>query len=143
MSDVEISQIGHLASNPELTYVGEGDARVARASLLVISNRRRRDKVTGEIKERVTRVPWTVWRAQAENALKHLAKGSHVAISGRLENNDYEKDGEDVYSYNHVAEDIEYLDSKAEAAARAARSAARDAADEEGALEETATGAAA
>ena len=124
MSDVKIRQIGHLAINPEMTYVGEGDNRVARTSLVVISNKRRKDRETGEIKERTTRVRWTLWRDQAENAVKFLKKGSHVAIEGRMENNDYEKDGQTVYSDQYVCEEIEYLDSKAEADARSQRAAA-------------------
>lgn len=121
MSDVKLRQIGHLGANPELTYVGDGEDRAARASVVVISNKKTKNKKTGEIKERVTRVRWTLWREQAENAVKYLKKGSHVAIEGRLENNDYEKDGETIYEYNHVCEEIEYLDSKAESDARAAR----------------------
>jgi single-strand DNA-binding protein len=126
MSDVEIRQIGHLAAHPELTMVGEGENRIARASLLVISNKRYKDKNSGEPKERTTRVRWTLWRQQAENAVEYLRKGSHVAMKGRLENNDFEKDGETVYGYNHVCEEIEYLDSKAESDARAARAAAEE-----------------
>lgn len=121
MSDVKIRQIGHLGINPELTYVGEGEARAARASVVVISNKKTKNRTTGEIKERVTRVRWTLWRDQAENAVKYLQKGSHVSIEGRLENSDYEKDGETVYVDNYVCEEIEYLDSKAESEARAAR----------------------
>lgn len=124
MSDVKVRQIGHLAINPEMTYVGDGENRVARTNIVVISNKRSKDRETGEIRERSTRVRWTLWRNQAENAVKFLKKGSHVAIEGRLENNDYEKDGQTVYSDQHVCEEIEYLDSKADADARSARAAA-------------------
>ncbi len=124
MSDVKVRQIGHLAINPEMTYVGDGENRVARTNIVVISNKRSKDRETGEIRERSTRVRWTLWRNQAENAVKFLKKGSHVAIEGRLENNDYEKDGQTVYSDQHVCEEIEYLDSKADADARSARTAA-------------------
>ena len=124
MSDVDVRQIGHLAINPELMMVGEGNNRFPRATVVVISNKRRKDRETGEITERSTRVRWVLWREQAENAMKYLQRGSHVAIEGRLENNDYVKDGETVYSDQYVCEEIEYLDSKAEADARAARAAA-------------------
>lgn len=124
MSDVKVSQIGHLAGAPELIMVPQGNERIARATMVVISNKRRKDKATGEILEKTTSVRWTLWREQAENAVKFLGKGSHVAISGRLENNNYDKDGETVYGYNYVATEIEYLDSKADAAARSARATA-------------------
>jgi single-strand DNA-binding protein len=127
MSDPEIRQIGHLASAPEMKYVGEGDHRVARATLVVISNHTYKNRETGEAKERVTRVRWTLWRAAAENAVKYLSKGAHVSVIGRLENYKIEKDGsEPKYGDNHDCNDIEYLDSKAEASARAARAAAHE-----------------
>jgi single-stranded DNA-binding protein len=127
MSDPEVRQIGHLASSPQMTYVGEGDRRVARATLVVISNHPYKIRETGETRERVTRVRWTLWREQAENAVKYLNKGAHVALKGRLENYKIEKEGsEPEYGDNHVCTTIEYLDSKAEAAARAARSAANE-----------------
>jgi single-strand DNA-binding protein len=121
MSDVELRQIGHLGANPELTYVPRGEERLARATMVVISNRRLKDRETGTLKERTTRVRWTLWRGEAENAMKYLTTGSHVAIDGRLENNDYTKDNEKQFDFNFVAERIQYLDSKAESAARAAR----------------------
>jgi single stranded DNA-binding protein len=132
MSDVKISQIGHVAAHPEMIFVGAGEERVARTRLVVISNRRLKDRDTGAVKERTTRVSWTLWRAQAENAMKYLTTGSHVAIDGRLENNDYTKDNEKEFNFNFVAERVEYLDSKADSAARAARVA-------EGAAEHTET----
>ncbi len=125
MSKVKVSQIGHLAAAPELTHVGNGEG-VPRAQFVVMSNRTRKDRETGEITQYTSRVRWTLWRDQAVNASKFLRKGSHVSIDGRLENDDYEKDGEKFYGFSFVCEDIEYLDSKAEAEARAARSAKGD-----------------
>lgn len=121
MADAKLRQIGHVAVTPEMSYFGEGERRSACTNLLVISNKRTKDKQTGEIKERSTRIRWTLWGPQAENAARFLKKGSHVALEGRIENNDYEKDGETVYGYNYVVEDIEYLDSRAESEARANR----------------------
>ena len=39
-------------------------------------------------------------------------------IVGRLRNNNYEKDGETVYGMAFTAEEIDYLDSRAESEAR-------------------------
>ena len=58
------------------------------------------------------------WGKQAENAAEYLGKGSHVNIVGRLRNNNYEKDGETVYGMAFTAEEIDYLDSRAESEAR-------------------------
>ena len=46
---------------------------------------------------------------QAENAAEYLGKGSHVNIVGRLRNNNYEKDGEEVYALAFTCEEIDYL----------------------------------
>ncbi|MDB6010585.1 MAG: single-strand binding protein [Gammaproteobacteria bacterium] len=127
MSDPELRQIGHLARRPQMSYVGEGDKRVALTRLDVISNQPYKIRETGESRERVTRIRWTLWREQAENAAKYLAKGAHVSLVGRLENYKIEKEGSEAkYGDNHVCTSIEYLDSKAEATARAARSAAHE-----------------
>jgi single-stranded DNA-binding protein len=58
---------------------------------------------------------------QAENAAEYLGKGSHVNIVGRLRNNNYEKDGEEAYALAFTAEEVDYLDSRADSEARRAR----------------------
>jgi single stranded DNA-binding protein len=68
--------------------------------------------------EESTAIQWTLWGKQAENAAEYLGKGSHVNIVGRLRNNNYEKDGETVYGMAFTAEEIDYLDSRAESEAR-------------------------
>jgi single stranded DNA-binding protein len=74
---------------------------------------------SGEAREEEsTAIQWTLWGKQAENAAEYLGKGSHVNIVGRLRNNNYEKDGETVYGMAFTAEEIDYLDSRAESEAR-------------------------
>jgi single-stranded DNA-binding protein len=46
-----------------------------------------------------------------------LAKGSHVNVVGRVQNNNYERDGETVYTMAFTAEEVDYLDTKAESEA--------------------------
>ena len=64
---------------------------------------------------------WTLWGKLAENAAEYLGKGSRVNIVGRLQNNNYEKDGEIVYGLTFTCEEIDYLDSKADVDARRER----------------------
>ena len=49
----------------------------------------------------------------AENAGKYLGKGSKVFVQGRIEPTKYEKDGKTEYGFDFIAEEIEYLDTKA------------------------------
>lgn len=118
MSEVRIRQIGRLGANPELTPVGSNG--VMKATIVVLSNKRFKNRDTGEVRESATRIRWTLWREQAENATKYLRKGSLVAIEGVIDNNDYKKDGEEIYDLNFTVQEIEYLESKAVAEARQA-----------------------
>jgi single stranded DNA-binding protein len=87
--------------------------------LTAISNTRRGSGDSRE--EESTAIQWTLWGKQAENAAEYLGKGSHVNIVGRLRNNNYEKDGEEVYALAFTAEEVDYLDSRADSEARRAR----------------------
>lgn len=49
----------------------------------------------------------------AENAGKYLGKGSKIFVQGRIEPTVYEKDGETKYGFDFIAEEIQYLDTKA------------------------------
>jgi single-strand DNA-binding protein len=103
----------HLASAVRLVSVqGRDGEPVSKATLTAISNTR---KGSGDARgEEATAILWTLWGKQAENAAQYLAKGSHVNVVGRVQNNNYEREGETVYSMAFTAEEIDYLDTKAE-----------------------------
>ena len=111
-----IQRHAHLAGAVKLEFVNGREGKIAKAVLTAISNTRRG---SGEAREEeATAIQWTLWGKQAENAAEYLGKGSHVNIVGRLRNNNYEKDGETVYGMAFTAEEIDYLDSRAESEAR-------------------------
>ena len=117
MANVQVFQRhAHLAGAVKLEFVNGREGKVAKAVLTAISNTRRGSGETRE--EESTAIQWTLWGKQAENAAEYLGKGSHVNIVGRLRNNNYEKDGETVYGMAFTAEEIDYLDSRAESEAR-------------------------
>ena len=100
----------HLAGAVRLHTVEGRDGPVSMATLIAISNTRRG---SGENRsEEATAIQWTLWGKQAENAAQYLGKGSHVNVVGRVQNNNYEKDGETVYTMAFTAEEIDYLDTK-------------------------------
>ena len=117
MANVQVIQRNaHLAGGVRLEMVNGREGKVAKGTLTAISNTRRG---SGEAREEEsTAIQWTLWGKQAENAAQYLGKGSHVNIVGRLRNNNYDKDGETVYALGFTAEEIDYLDSKADAEAR-------------------------
>ena len=110
----------HLASAVRLVSVQGRDGQpVSKATLTAISNTR---KGSGENRgEEATAIQWTLWGKQADNAAQYLGKGSHVNVVGRVQNNNYEKDGETVYSMAFTAEEVDYLDTKAEGEALRAK----------------------
>ena len=106
----------HLAASVRLDSVNGREGPVARATLTAISNNRK-----GSGAEEATVLQWIVWGRLAENAAQYLGKGSHVNVVGRLQNNNFEKDGETVYGMAFTAEEIDFLDTKAKGEALRAR----------------------
>ena len=120
MANVQVFQRhAHLAGGVKLEFVNGREGKVAKAVLTAISNTRRGSGESRE--EEATAIQWTLWGKQAENAAEYLGKGSHVNIVGRLRNNNFEKDGQTVYGMAFTAEEIDYLDSRAESEARRTR----------------------
>lgn len=57
---------------------------------------------------------FSVWGNQAEFVEKYAHKGDRIAIIGKLLNNNYEKDGQTVYSNDIQVESIELLSPRKE-----------------------------
>jgi single-strand DNA-binding protein len=120
MATVRVEQRNaHLAGNVRVEFVKGREGQIAKATLTAISNNRRGSG--DERAEESTAIQWTLWGKQAENAAEYLGKGSHVNIVGRLRNDNFEKDGQTVYGMAFTAEEIDYLDSRAESEARCTR----------------------
>ena len=109
----------HLAGSVKLEFVNGREGKVAKGLVTAISNSRRGPAESRE--DEATAIQWTLWGKQAENVAEYLGKGSRVNIVGRLRNNNYEKGGAEVYSLAFTCEEIDYLDSKADAEARHSR----------------------
>ena len=109
----------HLAGAVRLMSVEGRDGPVSKAMLTAISNTRKGN--ADNRGEEATAIQWTLWGKQAEAAAQYLVKGSHVNVVGRVQNNNYEREGETVYTMAFTAEEIDYLDSKAEGEALRAK----------------------
>ena len=124
MSAVQIIQRNaHLAGAVRLDQVKGSDGQpLARASFIAISNQRRGrgDDRTDE----PTAIRWTLWGALAENAAQYLGKGSHVNVVGNVRSDSYTAaDGSIAHAMAFTAEEVDYLDTKAEGEARRERHA--------------------
>ena len=109
----------HLAGAVRLMSVEGRDGPISKATLTAISNTRKGN--ADNRGEEASAIQWTLWGKQAEAAALYLVKGSHVNVVGRVQNNNYEREGETVYTMAFTAEEIDYLDSKAEGEALRAK----------------------
>lgn len=94
--------IGRLAGEPQIKQAGE--TTVVNFSLAVDRNFKNADG-----KKEVDFIPIVVWRKTAEIVAKYCNKGSQVAITGRIQVRNYEKDGKKVYVTEVVAEEVQLL----------------------------------
>jgi single-strand DNA-binding protein len=94
--------VGHLGRDAETKFT-PGGAAVTRFS--VATNRRWKDKDSGEWKEETDWSNVVLWRS--ENLANYLTKGKQIYVEGRLQTRSYEdKDGKKVYTTEVVADDV-------------------------------------
>ena len=123
MANVQVIQRhAHLAGAVKLEFVNGREGKTPKAVLTAISNTRRG---SGEARaEESTAIHWTLWGKQAENAAQYLAKGSHVNVVGHVRNNPFTgADGQTVYAMEFTADEVDYLDTRAETEQRRGRQA--------------------
>lgn len=102
--------IGNLGSDPDTRYLPNGDAV---ATISVATNKRWKDKQTGEQKDHTEWHRCTAFGKRAETIAKYLRKGSKVFIEGELRTNKWtDKDGIDRYSTDIRIDNFEFLDKK-------------------------------
>lgn len=105
--------VGNLGADPELRYTQGGTAV---CNLRIATNETKKD---GDNWVKFTE--WhnvVVWGRQAENCEKFLEKGRTVAIRGRLQTREWEKDGSTRYTTEIVADQVEFLNSGSDAASK-------------------------
>lgn len=111
--------IGNLGQDPEVRNTGSGTAV---ANLRVATTERR--KVGDAWQDHTEWHSVAVFGKTAENAARYLSKGRQVYVEGRLQTRKYkDRDGNDRYSYEVVADQVRYLGGGgSEAGGRAAPS---------------------
>ncbi len=102
--------IGNLGQDPEVKYMPNGNA-VANAT--VATSESWKDKNTGEAQEKTEWHRVVFFRRLAEIVGEYLKKGSKVYIEGRLQTRKWtDKDGQDRYTTEIVADKMQMLDSR-------------------------------
>jgi single-strand DNA-binding protein len=103
--------VGNLTRDPELRHTPSG---MSVCSLRVAVNSRRKDE-TGQWVEKPNYFSVTVWGNQGESCAQYLSKGRPVAIDGRLDWREYEKDGVKREAIEIVADSVQFLGGRQEA----------------------------
>jgi len=113
---------GHLGRDPESRDTRGG--QVVRLSVATSERRKKGD-------EWVDHTEWhrvVCFGRTAENCARFLSKGRQVLVEGRISTSTYEKDGETRYSTEIVAERVEFVGGRGDAApsrSNASRGASR------------------
>ena len=100
--------MGRLTRDPDIRYTqGENQTAIARFSLAVDRRWKREGEPDADF------FNCTAFGRQAEFAEKYLKKGTKIAITGRVQNDNYtDRNGQKVYSIQIMVEEMEFAESK-------------------------------
>lgn len=105
--------VGNLTRDPEIRYT-PGNRAVGDLRLAVSRRYKTKD---GQDKEEVCYVSVVVWDRQAETCEQYLRKGSPVLVEGRLQYDEWEKDGQKQNRLRVTAERVQFLGGPGKTAA--------------------------
>ncbi len=122
--------IGNLGTDPEVRYMPSGGA-VANVSLATTDTWK--DRQSGDQQERTEWHRLVFYGRLGEIVGEYLRKGSKVYVEGRLQTRKWQgKDGQDRYTTEIVANEMQMLDSRGGTAAFPGDSASQTAPDDWG-----------
>lgn len=91
--------VGHVGKDPESRAAGES----TKCQFSVATSEKVKDQERTEWHRVVT------WGKQAELCAKYVAKGSLVAVDGKIQTREYEKDGQKRYVTEIIANNVTFL----------------------------------
>ena len=113
----KVTIIGNMGNDPETRYLANGGAVT---NITLATSESWKDKTTGQQQERTEWHRVCFFGKLAEIAGEYLRKGSKVYIEGSLRTRKWQgKDGQDRYTTEIVASEMQMLDGKPEGAAAA------------------------
>lgn len=111
MSINRVCVTGNLTRDPELRATQSGSQVL---SFGIAVNDRRKNQQTGEWEDYPNFVDCTMFGTRAEKIANYLAKGSKVAIEGKLRYSSWEKDGERRSKLEVIVDEIEFMSCRDE-----------------------------
>ena len=104
--------VGRLGKDPEIRYANNGNAI---AHISVATNETWKQRDTGEARQRTEWHRIVIFGKLAEIASRYLKKGSQAYFEGRIKTSKWQdKGGNDRYTTEIVADQMEMLDSREE-----------------------------
>lgn len=97
--------IGNLTRDPEVRYLKSGQA----VCELRLAISRRFKTTTGEERDETCYVNVVVWGRQGEACGQYLSKGSPLLVDGRLQYEEWEKDGQKSNRLRVVADRTQFI----------------------------------
>ena len=111
--------IGNLGADPEIRYTQGGTAV---ANLRIATSERWKDKQSGEQQERTEWHRVVLFGRLGEIAGEYLKKGSQIYLEGRIQTRKWQsQDGQDHYTTEIVANEMQMLGGRGEGGASAPR----------------------
>ncbi len=113
--------IGRVVRDPELKFIPSSGLAVTKFSLAVDKGLYGEKKQQAEAKGEPTAdfLNITAFGKSAENCANYLSKGNRCAVQGRISTGSYTtQTGEKRYSFEVVADRVEFLESKADRQAK-------------------------
>ena len=102
--------VGNLGADPESRFLPSGSAV---ANISIATSESWKDKQTGEAQERTEWHRVVFFNRLAEIVGEYLKKGSKVYVEGKLRTRKWQdKNGQDRYTTEIVADEMQMLDSK-------------------------------
>lgn len=106
----KVMLIGNLGADPEVRYTPSGTAV---ANIRLATSDSWRDKESGEQQERTEWHRVVFWGRLAEIVQEYLHKGSQIYVEGRLQTRKWQgQDGQDRYTTEIVANEMQMLGSR-------------------------------
>ena len=100
--------MGRLTKDPEIRYTqGQNPMAIASFGLAVDRRIKRENEPSADF------FTCTAFGKTAEFVEKYLKKGTKVAATGRMQNDNYEKDGVKHYGFKYMIDTLEFAESKA------------------------------
>jgi len=104
--------IGNLGADPEVRYTPSGQAV---ATLRIATTETWSNRENGQREQKTEWHRVVVWGKQAENCSQYLSKGRQIYVEGRIQTRNWtDKEGNTRYTTEIVANNVQFLGSRAQ-----------------------------